>query len=524
MNKLLKSFRIWWLFPLAIFGAGAYSVAYRFMMGLGASTHLSDLFPWGLWVGFDVLCGVALAAGAFTLSAAVYVLHLDKYKPLVRSAILTGFIGYLLVIFGLMVDLGHPYRIWHPLIMWNPHSVMFEISWCVTLYTTVLALEFSAFLFEKINWSRALKIVHTIIIPLVIMGVILSTLHQSSLGSLFLIVPYKLNPLWYSPWLPVFFFMSALALGCAMVIVESFISSRIFKRGLEIEILSDLGRVLIVVLVIYGIARGIDLAERNALSLVLQPGFEHLMFLAEILLAIVAPIILLSFQRARNNKLGLFMGASMVVAGFILNRFNTSMTGLVRGSGVKYFPSWMELSVTFSLVALGLILFFLAARYLNIFSPDKPCLESWQTCRDKIVCCLPTGLKLLIAAIWVAAFALVFNGIRDFRNFHPVSISSVQAEIVFQNTMLDYPNLPKDFQFMQSQDSPGKVTFSHSDHLMVAEKCPICHVRRFSIMGVDKSGGKYDYHSAKYCGSCHNGKIAGNDCASCHKESVPQKR
>lgn len=522
MDKLLKSVKAWWIIPIVIFGAGAFSVIYRFTMGLGASTHLSDLFPWGLWVGFDVLCGVALAAGAFTLSAAVYVLHLDKYKPLVRSAILTGFIGYLLVIFGLMVDLGHPYRIWHPLIMWNPHSVMFEISWCVTLYTTVLALEFSTFLFEKIKFKKALKTVHVIIIPLVILGVILSTLHQSSLGSLFLIVPYKLNPLWYSPWLPVFFFMSALALGCAMVIVESFISSRIFKRGLEIEILSDLGRVLMVVLVIYGIARGIDLSERNVLNLAFQPGFEHLMFLAEILLAIIAPIILLSFPRVRNNKLGLFMSASMVVIGFILNRFNTSMTGLIRGAGTKYLPSWMEISVTISLVAFGLVLFFVAVKYLNIFSPDKPCLESWQTCKDKITCCLPSGLKLLIAVFWVAALALIFNGVKDFRNFNPNKISSAsKTESISQNASnpSDYPNLPKDFSFVQSQDSPGKVTFSHSNHLIVAEKCSTCHIQQFSIMGAHRLNleAKPDFHSAKYCGSCHDGKMAGNDCTSCHK-------
>ena len=309
------------------------------------------------------MCGVATAAGAFTLSAAVYVLHLDRYKALVRSAILTGFIGYLMVICGLMFDLGHPYRIWHPLIMWNPHSVMFEISWCVTLYTTVLTLEFGVFLSEGLHWDKLSRIAHSITVPLVITGVILSTLHQSSLGSLFLIVPYKLYPLWYTPWLPIFFFSSALALGCAMVIVESFASSKVFKKELELDILSDLGRVLVVTLGIYGIARFLDLADRGALHLVLRPGFERCMFLAEVLLAPIGPLVLLLMPRARKNRFGLFMGASMVAVGFVLNRFNVSMTGLVRASGTKYLPSWMEISVTFALVTLGLGLFGLAAKY-----------------------------------------------------------------------------------------------------------------------------------------------------------------
>ena len=337
-------------------------------------------------------------------------------------AILTGLIGYLTVIMGLMFDLGRPYRIWHPLIMWNPHSVMFEISWCVTLYTLVLAMEFSLFLGERLRWDRYSRIAHALTVPLVIMGVILSTLHQSSLGSLFLIVPYKLYPLWYTPWLPVFFFASALALGCAMVIVESFASSKIFKKELELDLLSDLGRVLVVLLLMYGIARFLDLSDRNVLYLVLRPGFERCMFLAEILLAVIGPLVLLSMPSARKNRFGLFMGASMVVVGFVLNRFNVSMTGLVRASRTKYLPSWMEISVTFALVTMGLALFGIAAKYLNIFPLAKPCLADGQTCRDKPSCCLPTLPRLVIVAFWVAALSLIVNGIQDFRSFQPPNL------------------------------------------------------------------------------------------------------
>jgi c(7)-type cytochrome triheme protein len=466
------------------------------------------------------MCGVATAAGAFTLSAAVYVLHLDHYKSFVRSAIVTGFIGYLMVICGLMFDLGRPYRIWHPLIMWNPHSVMFEISWCVTLYTTVLALEFSVFLSEGLHWDKYSKIAHTITVPLVILGVILSTLHQSSLGSLFLIVPYKLYPLWYSPWLPVFFFSSALALGCAMVIVESFASSKVFKKELELDLLSDLGRVLVVTLAVYGIARFLDLTDRHVWYLVLRPGFERCMFLAEILLAPVGPLVLLLIPRARKNRFGLFMGASMVVVGFILNRFNVSMTGLVRASGTKYLPSWMEISVTVALVTFGLVLFGLAAKYLNIFPLAKPCLDVGQTCKDKPSCCLPTFPRVLIVTFWVAAASLIFNGIQDFRRFQPVKSSS-RADIVAKSggQPSDYPNLPGDFSFPQSQESSGKVTFSHGSHILVTDKCTDCHGAYFRIMPEHRfdAGTPRNMHSTEACGRCHDGKTAGNDCSLCHK-------
>src|SRR5262245_29133729 len=234
----------------AVFGAlllaGLYATYLRFFHGLGAVSNLSDQFPWGIWIGFDVLCGVGLAAGGFTLVATVHIFNIEKYKPILRPSILTAFLGYLLVITALMFDLGRPYRIWHALIMWNPHSVMFEVAWCVMLYTIVLALEFSPLLLEKLGWVKPLRIVHMFTIPLVILGVILSMLHQSSLGSLYLIVPEKLYPLWYSPLQPFLFFLTALALGCAMTIFESYLSFRAFRRQLEMNLLSDLGKVLVV--------------------------------------------------------------------------------------------------------------------------------------------------------------------------------------------------------------------------------------------------------------------------------------
>ena len=231
--------------------AGFCATVLRFARGLGAATHLSDAFPWGLWVGFDVLCGVMLAAGGFTLTATVYIFHLEKFRPIIRPTVLTAFMGYLLVIVALFYDLGRGWFIWHAIIMWNPRSVMFEVAWCVMLYTTVLTLEFAPILFERLRLEKLLRIQHAIVIPLVILGVLLSTLHQSSLGSLYLIMPSKLYPLWYTPWLPVFFFLSAICVGLAMTIFESSLSSKHFGKQLELSLLRSLGRVLLVTLLLY---------------------------------------------------------------------------------------------------------------------------------------------------------------------------------------------------------------------------------------------------------------------------------
>jgi len=360
-------FTFWKLVFAFLMAAGLYATFVRFTRGLGASTDLSDQFPWGIWIGFDVLCGVMLAAGGFTLTAAVHILNIKRLESIVRPTILTAFLGYILVCAALMYDLGRPYNIWHPLIMRNPHSVMFEVAYCVMLYTTVLALEFSPVVLERFHLEKALRVMRAILIPLVICGVILSTLHQSSLGTLYLIVPEKLHPFWYSPLLPVFFFLSAIAVGLAMTIFESSMTSKHFGVQLELPVLEELGRVLLVVLAVYGILRGEDLRNRGALKLAFHPGYETYLFWLEIDLAIILPLILLAQPRVRSNPNGLYFSAVSVVLGFITNRMNVSITGFEGSTGVHYFPKWTELAVTGMIIALGFGLFGLAVKYLPIF-------------------------------------------------------------------------------------------------------------------------------------------------------------
>jgi Ni/Fe-hydrogenase subunit HybB-like protein len=375
-------FTFWKLVFLFLMAAGLYATFIRFTQGLGASTHLSDQFPWGIWISFDVLCGVMLAAGGFTLTATVHILNIKRMHSIIRPTILTAFLGYVLVCVALMYDLGKPYNIWHPLIMRNPHSVMFEVAYCVMLYTTVLALEFSPIVLERFNLQKPLKVVRAILIPLVICGVILSTLHQSSLGTLYLIVPEKLHPFWYSPLLPVFFFLSAIAVGLAMTIFESSMSSKHFGLQLELPVLQELGRVLVVVLGIYGILRFEDLANRGALRLALHPGYEMYLFWLEMSLAILLPLLLLLQPKVRSSPTGLYWSAVLVVLGFITNRMNVSITGFEGSTGVRYFPKWSELAVTGMIIGVGFALFGLAVKYLPIFPKEHFVQEPADLTRD----------------------------------------------------------------------------------------------------------------------------------------------
>jgi Ni/Fe-hydrogenase subunit HybB-like protein len=347
--------------------SGLYAAFVRYTRGLGAATHLNDSFPWGLWVGFDVLCGVMLAAGGFLLTATVHLFNLKKFKPIIRPTLLTAFLGYLLVVVALLFDLGRPYRIWHPLVMWNPHSVMFEVAWCVTLYTTVLALEFAPIAFKALKSGHWATVRHGVEIPLVIAGVILSTLHQSSLGSLYLIVPDKLHPLWYSSLLPVFFFVSAVAVGLAMTIFESWMSSKAFHKQLELPLLQSLGRVLLVVLGVYAIMRFEDLLNRGVLPMLLHPGYETNLFYLEVVIGLLLPISLLLYPRIRETAGGLYLCSVLVLLGFVTNRLNVSITGMEGAAHVHYIPKWTEFAVTASIIAAGFTIFTLAVKYLPIF-------------------------------------------------------------------------------------------------------------------------------------------------------------
>jgi len=385
MKFIIPKITFWRAVAVIIVIAGLYSTYLRFFGGLSASTNLSDDFPWGLWIGFDILVGVGLAAGGFSICAIVHIFNIEKYKPLTRPAILTAFIGYLLVIFGLMYDLGKPYNIWHAIIYWNPRSVMFEVAWCVMLYTTVLFLEFIPVVLERYKLNKLLAFMKKVGIPIMIIGVILSTLHQSSLGSLFLIIPQKMSQIWYSPLLPVYFYISAIGSGLSMVIFEAYLSARAFDKGIEADLLSRVGLISVIVLMIGFVIKLIDLIVTGNFFLLLTINNHSLLYYLEVLVGIFIPFGLLIQKRFRENRRWLYTSAIMVIAGFLLNRLNVSISSISPESGVSYFPSIYEISVTLMLIVLGMWAFKLIAKNFPVFNYEKQYEFSETELKEKTV-------------------------------------------------------------------------------------------------------------------------------------------
>lgn len=359
-----------------LLGFAAVGVAialYRFLFGLSAASNLSDAYPWGLWIAVDVASGVALAAGGFTTAALAHIFHRQHYEALVRPALLTAMLGYTFVALGLMVDLGRYYNIWHPLMpsMWQGNSVLFEVAMCVVFYLNVLYIEFLPAVCERFRGrvdlpgllarlngptETVLKIADLtlarFISLFIIAGVVLSCMHQSSLGTLMVIAPSKMHALWYTPFLPLFFLMSAMMVGFPMVIFESLLVSWSFGRKPEMELLAPLSRFVVFFTGIYFIAKSFDLATRGALPLLFDGSFASLMFAAEMGLGVLLPFLLLLSARVRTSPLLLFSSASLVVGGVALNRINVFLVAYQPGrTGPVYIPSLMEILVTVGLIS-----------------------------------------------------------------------------------------------------------------------------------------------------------------------------
>lgn len=350
------------IFIVALSGVAAMV---RFVFGLGATTNMDDTYPWGLWVSFDVVTAVPLAAGAFTLGAIVHCFHIKKLEPLVRPAIVTGFLGYSLVCVGLLLDLGQPHKGWHVLRYWNLHSPMFEVSMCVMAYTTVLFLEFLSPVAEKFGWNIPLRILRWLEMPLVILAAAISTLHQSSLGTFFLIAVDKLHSLWYNPMLPLLFWVSAICSGMCIIIIEATATHKWMGQPNEGVLLRTLAKILPWTLGLY-----IALRTYSLLALSEGPLFNNptltLLFVLELGIGFILPFFMFISHTVRNDDRLRSHAALLVVFGLVLNRFNVSMFGMMDSTHI-YYPSLIETVVTIGIITAHILLFVLIAKYFPIF-------------------------------------------------------------------------------------------------------------------------------------------------------------
>ncbi len=352
-----------WLFALI----GAFAAGYRLLHGLGAATNLSDGRPWGLWISFDVLCGVALAAGGFTIGAIVKIFHIRRFYPILRPTVLTAFLGYVMAAGSIVFDIGLPWRIWHPIVYHNWHSPMLEVALCVMTYLTVLLLEVSDVFFEGMKWKTPKRIIEGLMIPLVILGITLSTMHQSSLGTLYVLASKRVFALWKTGYLPLLFFTSAVAAGLTMTIIESNFAISAYGLKDEQDLLADLGLYAAWVLLIYLVLKIATLIGSGGVSDLFNGGVRSVLYWIEVLGGVVLPMILLFMPSIRNSRKALFRTAWLVVLGVVLNRFNVSFFGF---AGAPYVPSWMEWAITIGILSAAILFYDWFVRHFPVFQHE----------------------------------------------------------------------------------------------------------------------------------------------------------
>jgi Ni/Fe-hydrogenase subunit HybB-like protein len=501
----------------------------RFARGLGATTALTDAAPWGLWIAFDVMSGVALAAGGFVISAVVYVFHLEKYRPFARPAILTAFLGYVAVAVGLMYDLGVPLHIWHPIVYQQRHSVLFEVAMCVMLYLTVLFLEFCPVILEHPRFDiPMLRKIHKILkkatIPLVVTGIVLSTLHQSSLGSLFLIAPYRVHPLWYSPIIWVLFFVSAVGLGLMTIAAEALFSSWYFGHKLRTDLLSGLGKAASVVLFLYAALRLGDLALRGTLSYAWDGSWQAFVFLLEIGLAVLLPATLLSFRTIRTNAVGLGFCSVMTLLGMIGYRFNLCIVAFARPEGMSYFPTWMEISVTLGIVAVMALIFIFFVENLRVCVPDPGDDHEGPPAPGDLQFD-PYGVRLLLPESMAAARRYSLAAIAGIAVAAAMLPDSVWQGRLFLNTSTQAPRVVDGWMQANPDNPAGALLRLSFDGKDGGESSGAKRTQLFLIDG-NRNGRlvafPHDFHRDKLgmdrsCVLCHHMSLPFDQQSTCHE-------
>jgi Ni/Fe-hydrogenase subunit HybB-like protein len=380
LTRLIKELRSLPLFAyiLAIIAAFGLSVGvYRLYAGLGTTTHLSKVYPWGIWISFD-LTTVALSGGAFTLAALVYVFHMHDLHAATRPTVLFGLLGYGAVLVILFFDLGRWDRFWHFLVYPNINSALFEVSWCIAIYSTILIYEFSPVILENTRYNKFLVAIKKWTIPMVIAGVTLSSMHQSSLGTLFVIMSPRLHPLWYSMLLPIFFLISSLAAGISLVLIGAILSRWIFHNTLTKRQIEKLGWLMPWILGFYLSLKLGELLITEKLSLLFTSGFYSWLFWTELTIGVIIPIVLFSIKKIRLNRTATLISALLVAFGVVLNRFDTSWFAVKPINGIYYFPSWMEVAILVGVASGVMLVYTIIAHYFPVFEEttreysDKP--------------------------------------------------------------------------------------------------------------------------------------------------------
>jgi octaheme c-type cytochrome (tetrathionate reductase family) len=534
---------------LALMVIGGAFVLARFIYGIGAVSNLNNQYPWGIWIGIDVASGVALAAGGFTTGAIAYVFNRDQYHAVIRPALLTAMLGYTFVVLGLLVDIGRYWNITSPLFNHNGNSVLFEVAICVMIYLHVLYIEFIPIVAERfrgrVNLPGLLSRLNTLIETLldiadkilgkimfifIIGGIVLSCLHQSSLGSLMLIAPYKVHPLWYTPILPLLFLLSAFAAGYPMVTFESILVSRSFGREPEMSILSPLAKYMPVFMGTYLVFKIGDMIVRKSYVYLLDGTYQTNAFLVELVIGVILPFFLLLFRRVRRSPGWLFFASTIFILGILLNRINVFVVSYTPPYKiVSYFPALGEIFITVGLIATLMFVYRVAVFIFPVLGAQ------------------PKKMSPALVAILAVGAVLMIQGAASHAEAGQLTKSILPLEKDITPSIADAPKV-------QILDSPivnkysdlyEPVRFMHSKHANVLGECTICHHRMPRDEG-DTYGeplSMVELRKRKMepvaCSACHGEPFNAKDlstpglrgayhqlCMDCHQESeqVPHVR
>ncbi len=358
------------LIVIAIFGLIA--CIGRFAFGLGAATAVSDQIPWGQWKVLNMVAGAALGTCGFVTALIVVVLRFERFEPLLRPATLIAFLGYGSSCFALLLDIGLPWRIYHPFIFPNIHSFLFEVSVCVTFYFTVTAIEMIPIVTERGILHKFHNLGHKIhhyVVPIVIIGITLSSMHHTSLGALFVPSPERLHPIWYSPWLNWIFIISAMGAGMMTLVWVCLTVAGLYNRKADLRLLQAAAFISVFFLCFYGAIKAVDLSARHVWPIIFSGQWEGAVFILESLLLVVVPVAVM-ISPARRTSAGLLVASVSAIIGLVMNRLNVGIVGFFRSAGATYFPSIGELFIGLGVMAGAALLFFVIVENYEIY--DKP--------------------------------------------------------------------------------------------------------------------------------------------------------
>ena len=521
----------------ALTGLAVATALTRFLFGLGAISNLSDSTPWGIWKGLNVVPGIALAAGGFVVTAVIYVMKKEEYHQYAKVAVLIALLGYLSAATALVLELGLPWLVWQPVIYWQLHSALFEVSWCVMLYLTVLLLEFLPVPLEETSrFAGVRRFLTKYKLVLVILGIMISSLHQSSLGTLFLITPEKLHPLWYSSLLSIQFLISAIAVGPLMVIFGIQVISYLYRKEPDRKTLSKLSFLGFVALVIFGLIRLVDIGVNGKLSMIFDGSWQATVFLIEMALMLVIPMALLGIRKLRYSQPSLAIGCLSAVIGLGLNRAN--MAGIMlNATSPQYYPTIYEVFISLGILAGAVIVFFFFVERFKVWD------AKWKYPQEQPEYCPQFDLgsdvwlgtpnvagRVKYSLVFVLSFALAFAMMPHDRIESKGVVEVVAQKALGGDTLFidgNHNSFGTMFEHARHVDDLGNKESCVKCHHMnlpkdLQSECSDCHRSMYAVVDVFR----HDWHAAPdganiACDVCHEPgqekqKSSASNCRDCH--------